>query len=163
MDTVISMTFFPTNAPSWNEVPQCSVRNLISLRGILKHGIHPASWQTSHPAAVAGYQPTWWRAGQQASSSHSSTMSSRCWAWQNSPPSLANAIQVQPEAGAEWWECRGWSFTADGRSWWGSTHCDEKWGDSSLSGHRRRWQLRDVDTPLMMLLLLVWSWLTKAR
>lgn len=36
---------------------------------------------------------------QQASSSHLSTMSSRCWAWQNSPPSLANAIQVQPEVG----------------------------------------------------------------
>lgn len=36
---------------------------------------------------------------QRAFSSHLSTMSSRCWAWQNSPPSLANAIQVQPEVG----------------------------------------------------------------
>lgn len=34
---------------------------------------------------------------QQVSPVHLSTMSSRCWAWQNSPPSLANAIQVQPE------------------------------------------------------------------
>lgn len=32
---------------------------------------------------------------------HLSTMSSRCWAWQNSPPSLANAIQMQPGGGSE--------------------------------------------------------------
>lgn len=34
---------------------------------------------------------------QQAFPVHLSTIRSRCWAWQNSPPSLANAIQVQPE------------------------------------------------------------------
>lgn len=38
---------------------------------------------------------------QLASPVHLSTISSRCWAWQNSPPSLANAIQVQPKRGRE--------------------------------------------------------------
>lgn len=45
-------------------------------------------WMYSFNADPSGYRPV--RVSgrtQQASSSHLSTMSSRCWAWQNSPPS----------------------------------------------------------------------------
>lgn len=37
----------------------------------------------------------------------------------------------------------------------GDTHCDDSWRDGSLSAHGKMWRLLDVDTPLMMLLLLL--------
>lgn len=37
----------------------------------------------------------------------------------------------------------------------GDTHCADSWRDGSLSAHGKMWRLLDVDTPLMMLLLLL--------